>query len=175
MGQVQGESQVIYSGQGFSLRGEKGRFVLPPAFRKPVAQSSDGKTLCLGKHERWNCLTGFGLSRSAELEAQIEREEDRAIRTGQPFDPDVRRMQLFGFTEIPFDASGRFIMPDHLAGLGCLEGEVYFHGAGRFFTLWNPEELYRMGEGWEGAQAACRALAGEAQGKADGKSRGKAK
>ncbi len=160
--QVQGEQQVIYSGQGFSLRGEKGRFVLPPTFRKSVAESSDGKILCLAKHERWNCLTGFGLSRRAELDAQIEREEERAIRLGRDFDSDLRRIQLFGFAEIPFDASGRFVMPDHLAGLGCLETGVFFQGAGSFFTLWNPEELYRMGEGWEGAQAACRALAAEA-------------
>jgi MraZ protein len=157
--------QVIYSGQGFSLRGEKGRFVLPPAFRKPVAESSDGKTLCLAKHERWNCLIGFGLSRTAELNAQLEREEDNAIKRGEPFDPDLRRLQLFGFAELPFDASGRFIMPDYLSGLGCLTGGVFFQGAGTFFTLWNPDELYRMGAGWEGAQAACRALAAESKGK----------
>lgn len=161
---MQGAGQVIYSGQGFSQKGEKNRFVLPPAFRKAVAESSDGKVLCLAKHERWNCLTGFGLSRRDELETQIDREEERALRLGRDFDADLRRLQLFGFAEIPFDASGRFIMPDHLAGLGCLTGGVYFHGAGSFFTLWNPEELYRMGEGWEGAQAACRALAGEPPG-----------
>lgn len=162
---MSGVQQVIYSGQGFSLRGEKGRFVLPPAFRKPVAESSDGKILCLIKHERWNCLTGFGLSRRAELDALIEREEERAIRMGRDFDPDLRRIQLFGFSEIPFDTSGRFIMPEHLVGLGRLVDGVFFQGAGSFFTLWNPEELYQMGEGWEGAQAACRALAAEAGGK----------
>ena len=160
-----GDRQVIYSGQGYSLKGEKGRFVLPPAFRKPVAESSGAKILCLGKHERWNCLTGFGLSRSDELEAQIEREEENALRRGVDFDPDLRRIQLFGFAEIPFDASGRFVMPDHLAELGCLTGGVFFQGAGSFFTLWNPDELYRMGEGWEGAQAACKALAADAQAK----------
>lgn len=154
--------QVIYSGQGFSLRGEKGRFVLPPAFRKAVAESSDGKVLCLARHERWNCLTGFGLSRSAEIEAQIEREEESAIRRGVDFDPDLRRIQLFGFAELPFDSSGRFVMPDHLSELGSLGEGVFFQGAGNFFTLWNPEELYRMGVGWEGAQAACRALCTEA-------------
>ena len=160
------ERQVIYSGQGFSLRGEKGRFVLPPAFRKPVAESSDGKVLCLGKHERWNCLAGFGLSRKGELTAQIEREEETAIRRGQDFDPDLRRTQLFGFAELPFDASGRFVMPDYLAGLGCLTGAgVFFTAAGSFFTVWNPEELYRMGAGWEGAQAACRAFEAENKGK----------
>ena len=151
-----------FSGQGFSLRGEKSRFVLPPAFRKAVAEASDGRILCLAKHERWNCLTGFGLSRRDEFEAQIEREEERAVRMGKDFDPDLRRIQLFGFAEIPFDASGRFIMPEHLQGLASLQDGVFFQGAGPFFTLWNPAELDQMGEGWEGAQAACAALQAEA-------------
>jgi MraZ protein len=155
------KAPTVYSGQGLSSRGEKGRYVLPPEFRKAVAESSESKILCLAKHERWTCLTGFGLSREADLEAQIEQELERALRLGRDFDVDLRRMQLFGFKKIPFDDSGRFIMPEHLAGLGCLTGDVYFHGAGSFFTLWNPDELYRMGDGWEGAQAACRALAAE--------------
>ncbi len=162
---MSGEKQVIYSGQDFSLKGEKNRFVLPPEFRKAVADSSDGKTLCLAKHERWTCLVGFGRSRKPELEAQLALELETAIRTKRDFDPDLRRLQLFGFVEIPFDASGRFVMPDHLVSLGKLDGGVFFQGAGTFFTLWNPEELYRMGEGYEGPQAACRALAGSSGGK----------
>ncbi len=151
-----------YSGQGFSLKGEKGRYVLPPAFRKAVKESSDGRVLCLAKHERWSCLTGFGLSRREEFADQIDREEERAIRLGQDFDRDLRAMQLHGFAEIPFDESGRFVMPEHLLELGQLGEGIYFHGAGSFFTLWNPEELARMGQGWEGAQAACSMLAAEA-------------
>ena len=82
--------------------------------------------------------------------------------TVHAFDRDLRSMQLWGFEQVPFDASGRFVLPDHLAGLGNLRDEVFFHGAGEFFTLWNPETLYAMGEGWEGPQAACRKLSGDA-------------
>ena len=96
------------------------------------------------------------------LEAQLGHEEDRAIRLGRDFDVDTRRLQLFGFKTISFDDSGRFIVPDHLAGIAGLTGDVFFQGAGSFFTLWDAGELYRMGEGWESAQAACRALADEA-------------
>ena len=153
---------VTYSGQDFSPRGEKDRYVLPTEFRKAVVQSSGSKVLCLAKHERWKCLTGFGLSREAELNTQLLHEEERAIRLGRDFDSDLRRIQLFGFKKISFDDSGRFIVPEHLAGLAGLTGDVFFQGAGSFFTLWSPDELYRMGEGWESAQAACRALAEEA-------------
>ncbi len=36
-----------YRGQGFSLRGEKNRFVLPPSFRKVMADNGDENVLCL--------------------------------------------------------------------------------------------------------------------------------
>lgn len=148
-----------YRGQGFSLRGEKGRFVLPPAFRKVVRDSShDNKVLCIAKHDRWDCLIGFGLSRMDELEEQLDREEERAIRMGQEFDRDTRSAQLYGFMELPFDDSGRFIMPDYLVELGGLEEEVFFQGGGAFFTIWNPARLMAMGDDWAAAKAACKAM-----------------
>lgn len=154
-----------YSGQGFSLRGDKGRFVLPPAFRKAVTESSDDRILCIAKHDRWECLMGFGLSRRQEFPAQLDREEELAVRRGEDFDRDTRASQLNGFLQLPFDASGRFVMPEYLVGLGRLTDGVFFQGGGSFFTLWSPEELYKMAGGWEGAQAACRAMEAEAKGR----------
>lgn len=151
-----------YGGQGFALRGEKNRFALPPAFRNTITARSDERIMCVAKHDRWNCLTGFDLARTQEFEALLDREEERAIRTGADFDRDLRSMQLFAYTEVPFDASGRFILPDFLADLGNLRDAIYLQGAGTFFTLWNPEELARMGAGWEGAQAICRELQAKA-------------
>ncbi len=154
---------ISYSGQGFSLRGEKGRFVLPPQFRKSVRESSAGnRILCLAKHERWNCLIGFGLSRKDALITQIDREEMLAIQRGQDFDRDLRQTQLFGFTEVPFDDSGRFVLPDYLLDLGRVGEGLFFQGAGNFFALWNPDEIASMRGGWEGAQAACAMLSAEA-------------
>ena len=156
---------VIFSGQAYSLQGDKGRYVLPSAFRNPVKDASDGKVLCLAKHDRWDCLVGFGLSRESELAAQLQREEDAAIKRGLDFDYDTRASQLYGFARIPFDDSGRFVMPEHLAILAKLEDALFFQGGGTFFTIWNPEELYRMQAGWEGAQAACRMFVKEAKGR----------
>jgi MraZ protein len=143
-----------YNGTGFSLLRDKGRFVLPPQFRKTVKDSSGDKAvLCLDKHDRWPCLIGFGLSRKDGFEAQLDREEDLAAKRGQD----------------PFDDSGRFVLPDYLAELAKVEDQLYFQGAGQFFVIFSPAELAKMGVGWEGAQAACRQLAAEAAGKAKGK------
>ncbi|MBI1403468.1 MAG: division/cell wall cluster transcriptional repressor MraZ [Porphyrobacter sp.] len=149
-----------YSGQAYSPAGDKGRFVLPAAFRKAVKDSSAGnRVLCLAAHDRFDCLVGFGLSRTEQLHAQLDREEERAIRLGLPdFDREVRAQQLFGFEQLPFDDSGRFVMPEHLRDLGHVEDGLYFQGAGEFFFIWNPAELARMGPEWKGAQAACAKL-----------------
>jgi MraZ protein len=108
--------------------------------------------LCLDKHSRFHCLIGFGLSRMGELEQQLDREEDRG---GADFDRDTRAQQLFGFAQVPFDDSGRFVMPDHLRSLGRIEDALFFQGAGRSFTIWNPAELMQMDDAWAAAKAAC--------------------
>lgn len=148
-----------YSGQGFSLKGEKGRFVLPSDFRSAVKESSGAqRVLCLDKHDRFPCLVGFGTSREGDFAAQLDREEQTAIARSQDYDRDLRAMQLYGYLTVGFDESGRFILPEHLGALARIDGALYFHGGGAFFTLWNPEELLAMGAGWEAAQANCRAL-----------------
>ena len=151
---------VGYNGQAYSPAGEKGRFVLPPEFRKAVKESGGGsRTLCLAAHGKFDCLIGFGLSRIDQLHTQLDREEDRAIARGDDsFDRDVRAAQLFGFSQLPFDDSGRFVMPDHLKELGKVEDGLYFQAAGDFFFVWAPDELKRMGPEWKSAQAACEKL-----------------
>ncbi len=160
-----GGNRIEYNGPAFSLAGDKGRFVLPPAFRKTVAQSSDGRILCLAKHAKWDCLEGFGLSHKDELRTRLDREEDIAIERGLDFDRDERAMQLFSFVEIPFDASGRFVMPDYLVDLGGIDGELFFHGAGSTFTIWNPKELEALGPAFDRFKASCASMRKQVMGK----------
>ncbi|MBM0170109.1 division/cell wall cluster transcriptional repressor MraZ [Altererythrobacter sp. C41] len=155
-----------FSGQALSLAGDKGRYVLPSAFRNLVKESSDGRVLCIDKHPKLDCLVGFGLSRHDELEAQLDREEDMAWKRGLDFDRDTRAAQLFGYMRVPFDDSGRFVMPSHLVRLGKIEDQLYFHGLGRFFTIWNPAELARMNDDWASAKGACADLVAEHEAKA---------
>ena len=169
----QGKSETVseafqgYSGQAFSLRSEKGRFTLPPAFRNAVKLSTEDRRLCLTLHDKWNCLVGFGTERVKEFDAILDREEESAYKFGRDFDRDTRAIQLNSFETMPFDDSGRFVMPDHLRLLGKIEDGLYFQGGGRFFTLWNPAELAQMGDDWAGAKAACDSFL------ADAKARGK--
>lgn len=152
-----------YSGQGFSPRGEKGRYVLPADFRKAIAPDENTpRVLCLARHDRWNCLTGFGLDRTAGFDALLDKQEDSALRLGKEFDRELRSMQLWNFTKVTFDSSGRFILPDHLAGLCNMDDAIAFLGGSPFFTLWAPKELYAMGAGFEGQQAIVRSMEADA-------------
>jgi MraZ protein len=155
-----------YNGQAYSPPGEKGRFVLPSAFRKAVKESSGGsRILCLAAHGKYDCLIGYGTSHLPQLRAQLDREEERAIRLGDTsFDRDARAGQLFTYEALSFDESGRFVMPDHLRELGKVEEGLFFQAAGDFILVWAPDELFRMGPEFKSAQIACRRLM-EAAGK----------
>ena len=163
---------VIYSGQGLSQRGDKDRFVLPPAFRKAVTEgsgteSSANKPLFYAaKHHKWQCLVGFGESRRDGLLAEIDRDYELALRAGQPFDRDERMFQMFDCHEVGFDPSGRHVLPRHLRDLVSIQDAVFFQGSGLWFTLWAPEVLMaQVGPQWASAQAACASLMADAAGK----------
>ncbi len=149
----------IYNGQGFSLLRDKNRFVLPNAFRGTVRESSGKDLLCLTTHDRWPCLVGFGLSRIQDFEQEIREQQDLAVRAGKDFDAEKRAADIYASYEVPFDGSGRFVLPEDLAALANVTDQLYFRGNGRFFTVWSPENLNEMDDGWKAAQTACHSLA----------------
>jgi MraZ protein len=152
-----------YSGQDFSLMRDKGRFVLPAAFRKIVKESSDGRSIiCIDTHPRWPCLIGFGLSRTESFGEVLDREERDADKKGIDFDRELRITQLNSFKQVTFDDSGRFVLPTYLSELRGIEDRIFFQGGGDVIQLWSPDRLAGMGEGWENPKAACRQLAAEA-------------
>jgi MraZ protein len=165
-GSVEAQAPPGYAGRDFSLKGEKDRFVLPPQFRKAVfTASNNAKTLCLLKHDRWNCLTGFGTLRANFFDAQVDREEG-LHRGDLPFDRDKRMGDLWSYKMVPFDDSGRFVIPESLLLSANITDKLYYKGGSPFFTLWNPEELYKMDESWESDKIECRLLERDALAKA---------
>lgn len=145
-----------YSGQGFSPRGEKDRFVLPSKLRNPLAEASGERVLCLSSHDRWPCLTGFGSDRVATFEDLLDAEEEKAIRLSRDFDRELRSASLWTFTPTNFDASGRFVLSSTLSELGQIEDAIYFHGIGQVITLWNPQVLLAQGPEFAQMKAYCR-------------------
>lgn len=161
----------IYTGNGLSQKGDKGRFILPPELRKQVRDASEGANkLCLARHHNWNCLIAFGTTRTQEFHAILERERQDAKDLGKAdWDYDTRSQQLFGFETVPFDESGRFLIPDYLTGLGQIDERIYFQGGGGFIMLWSPEELAKMGDAFAQAKATCAAQMASARSGARGR------
>ncbi len=132
----------VYSGSALSAIDDKGRLSVPSVLRKDLIASSEGRILCLGTHEKWDCLVGFGLSRKAEMIAEIDREEDIAIARGEPYDRDAAGARKFSsLQELSFDASGRFVIPPMLQAVADMSEHVMFHGNGSTFCLWDPQTL----------------------------------
>lgn len=147
----------IYNGPGFSLQRDKGRFVLPAAFRSTLKESSGGMTVFLGRDVKHNCLVGFGASRRDEMIQQYQREERHALENGLEFDPVERGSALFGFSNVSFDDSGRFTLPREVAISANIQDELFFMGGGLFFTVWNPDELAKA-DGLQTAKSICADL-----------------
>ncbi|MEZ5742868.1 MAG: division/cell wall cluster transcriptional repressor MraZ [Sphingomonadaceae bacterium] len=153
-----------FSGQDFSLLRDKNRFVLPPKFRKQLkianhgSEESESRVLLL-KHDRWECLIGFGESRLRSANKRLDREEQLAAKAGREFDRDKRALDLNTYEDAPFDSSGRFTLPDGLAVVAGIKDQIFYQGGGEFFTLWAPEELYKMGDDWRAAKTFCQRLA----------------
>lgn len=147
-----------YWGNGMSPRGDKGRFVLPPAFRDAVkAASGNNPILCLDLHHKYPCLVGFGLSRAEGFADQLLYEERMALNRGEPFNRDQRAQQLGGFESCKFDDSGRFILPDYLGEAIEARDALYFHGGVSEITIWAPDVLLAI-DGWDNAKLKCRKL-----------------
>jgi len=156
----------IYNGQGFSLLRDKNRFVLPNVFRPTVRDSSGKDVVYLTAHDRWPCLVGFGYSRILEFKQEIREKQEFAARTGNAdFDAEKLAADMYASYDVPFDGSGRFVLPEDLAAIGEVTDQLYFRGNGDYFTLWAPEQLYAT-DGWKAAQAACRSLAAKELAKA---------
>ena len=94
-----------FSGYGFSLKDEKGRFAIPVDFRADLKLSSEGKTICLDIHPEWECISAFGISRKRDFHALIEQARQDALATGKPFDRLTWQAQLNAFDKVAFDSA----------------------------------------------------------------------
>ena len=133
---------IAYSGSALTAIDDKGRLSVPAFLRKDLVASSDGRILCLGMHEKWDCLVGFGLSRKSDMLSEIEKQWEAAITRGGSFDRDATGARKFSsLQEMSFDASGRFLLPPQLQDMVGLKDNVLFHGIGTTFCLWDPQAL----------------------------------
>jgi len=151
---------VTYTGQGFSLKGDKDRFVLPASFRKLVTEGSSNQNLLFASlHPVHNCLVGFGKDYLDRQAAMIAARTESAFLSGDEFDADPVNALFGNAADIGYDNSGRFVMPVHLRNIVGITDAIYFHGFRDTFLMWAPDALAQETDRqWLVAKAACASL-----------------
>jgi MraZ protein len=112
-----------------------------PAFlRSVIERRGDARTITLAKHEAFPCLSAYDPAYAALKHSKLERLFEK-----QEGDPDAaldyqqRNLMAFAATEeVPYDSSGRIVLPPMMRRKGGIDDLALFLGAGETFQVWNP-------------------------------------
>ena len=135
--------RALFKGHALNAIDGKGRVAIPAAMRQAIeANGGDGRNLIIAKHEVDDCLIGYDRAWSALLHAKLERAEDREADAGRDYGRYNPARRAFALIEdVPYDASGRFILPPMLKDRAKLSDLALFLGTGNTFEIWNPRSL----------------------------------
>ena len=142
------ELEHLFNGSALTAVDAKGRLSVPAFIRGVIERRSDAKAIVIGAHEIDSCLTAYdrGYARNLYLENERRRlvEEDAGGAAETHF---ARARRTFGLTEeVPYDSSGRIILPTMMRRKGRIEDLALFVGAGGTFEIWNPKIALESGD-----------------------------
>jgi MraZ protein len=134
------EVEDFFQGSALNVVDAKGRLSVPAFVRSVIERRSDSRAIVVGAHEIAPCLTAYGRNYARNLWTDLERrrlaEEDRG---GNLDDHYARARRMFGMTEdVPYDPSGRIVLPPMMRRKGKIEDLALFVGVGGIVEIWNP-------------------------------------
>ncbi|OYY72914.1 division/cell wall cluster transcriptional repressor MraZ [Sphingomonas sp. 28-63-12] len=137
----------IYQGYALQQVDDKGRVAIPSSLRATLIARSpadgdpkDIAQIVIGVHEGDQCLVGYDVAQGAARFAALEaRALAHAGPDGAPNDEILRRGMAVD--TLPFDASGRFIMPSFPRKRVKIGKYAFFYGLGNHFEIWDPASL----------------------------------
>lgn len=131
------DRQDLFRGSALNAVDAKGRLSVPAFIRKMIERRSDETLLVLSPHPKFPCLVGYDSNHSATLQ---ERADKRLGDDPDLLDETKLQASLFARTvDVPYDPSGRIVMPPRLKRRAEIGDAVLFVGMGREFQVWNPE------------------------------------
>jgi MraZ protein len=130
----------LFQGSALNAVDAKGRVSVPSFLRSVVERRGDARTIVLAKHESFACLSAYDPAyaalKHAKLERLLEKEETNA---DAQLEYQQRNLMAFAATEeVPYDSSGRVVLPPMMRRKGKIEDLALFLGAGETFQIWNP-------------------------------------
>lgn len=136
----------LYQGDGLGLVDDKGRVAIPAALRAtlaanaPRADGKDGGTIVIGVHEDGDCLVAYDPGYLAILGERLsEQQRDNPLPGGRR-NHNFKREAAIG-EAVPFDGSGRFIMPAFPRFEANIGTNAFFYGTFDVIEIWDPKTL----------------------------------
>jgi MraZ protein len=135
----------LFQGSALNAVDAKGRVSIPAFLRGVIERRGDVRTIVLAKHESFSCLSAYDPAYAALKHAKLERllEKEETNPEAQ-LDYQQRNLMAFAATEeVPYDSSGRILMPPMMRRKGEIGDLALFLGAGETFQIWNPQLLLK--------------------------------
>ena len=123
---------------------EKGRLTFPASYRDLLG-------------EKPFILNGFDQNLLVMDANRFQLLYDRinAMNMGDANTRQLRRLIFSNASQIEFDKSGRFIIPQVLREIAHVDGTALIVGIGKDIEVWNPESYKQMEEAGEGPASAA--------------------
>ena len=150
--------------RGYGLQGvdDKGRVAIPAALRStleantPPRDGKDVRQVVISIHEEGACLVAFDVGfANAQIDELKQRERDIVGTSGRR-DWELLRRGIGPSETVPFDASGRFIMPGFPREMAGIGEHAFFIGVGDTIEIWDPRKLEAHPTAPEQTKAANR-------------------
>ncbi|MDO7842026.1 division/cell wall cluster transcriptional repressor MraZ [Sphingomonas immobilis] len=151
--------RVGYQGDGFGLVDDKGRVAIPSSLRSSLAQNAprpdgkDGGTVIIGVHQKNKCLVAYDPGFLKVLTSRLDAREAANTSDDGEFNYNIKRGAAQG-EALPFDGSGRFIMPGFPRFHANIAEHAFFYGVIDYFEIWDPKTLLAT-EGLPEVMTSC--------------------
>ena len=131
----------LFQGSALNAVDAKGRVSVPAFLRSVIERRGDARTIVLAKHDTFPALSAYDPAYAALKHAKLERLlEKQETDPAAELDYARRTMMAFGATEeVPYDSSGRIMLPPMMRSKSGIEDLALFIGVGETFQLWNPK------------------------------------
>ena len=131
----------LFQGSALNAVDAKGRVSVPAFLRQVIERRGDARNIVLAKHDTFKALSAYDPAYAALKHAKLERlAEKTETDPAAELDYARRTMMAFGATEeVPYDSSGRVLLPPMMRAKGGIEELALFIGVGETFQIWNPK------------------------------------
>ncbi|HUE79302.1 MAG TPA: hypothetical protein VMN38_06690 [Sphingomicrobium sp.] len=130
----------LFQGSALNAVDGKGRVSVPAFLRSVIERRGDSKTIVLAKHQSFPALSAYDPAYAARMHAKLERLLEKEETNAQAqLEYQQRNLMAFAASEeVPYDSSGRIVLPPMMRRKGSIEELALFLGAGETFQIWNP-------------------------------------